>query len=294
MTRTGIFVETATIKRMAPFFTQTMGLDAFINQMLDAKGPPPPWSWNRAQQAEVLRLGGYDARMDLNGDGRVNPGDQALAANIGVPVASPPPSGDWLSELIKSVDGTPHEHLVPGTAPGWDWYAHGVIQGDPNGRPSTSAWASFQEITPGAAGGLCIEVRNFQQWALTPGGWQNLHVSIRGSQVHPIPPHEGGVIGDMGTGPILCKPRGTGSQFWSYQSALPLNAIGVITMYEVRAEQPSQLLVNAGGDYWPSVGAPSGNGGAMVGRYIIPTTDWRKVAASGVNEALLRQYGSPI
>lgn len=201
-----------------------------------------------------------------------------------------------LDELIKSVNGTPHEALVPGVGPGWDWYAHGVIQSSPGSRKASSAWASFQEQT-GNTLGLSIETRNWQHWALANGVWRRLTMSVYGSQVHPTPPHEGGIVGDMGMGPNFAIPRhGQGAQWFSPQCSLPAGASGVITAFEVRLPPGvvANLLVAAGGDYWPVAGSSSGNGGAMVGRFVKPISKWRWVAASGLSEAVLRATPPPL
>lgn len=198
-----------------------------------------------------------------------------------------------MEALIKSVDGTPHEGRIPGVGEGWDWYNHGVIQRPRDGRQAASGWVSFQELS-GNPGGLSIETRNFQQWALDGNfKWIRLTGEIKGSQVHPIPPHEGGVESSMGTGPVFTLPRhGVGSQFWSWQHTLPEGTQGIVTLMEVRrlGGDPMGLLVATGGDWWPVAGSQSGNLGAMVGRFVAPTLEYRWCGASSLPEAVLRDH----
>lgn len=221
--------------------------------------------------------------------------DANTAANSADPALSP-----VMDALIKSVDGTPHEGRIPGVGEGWDWYNHGVIQRPRDGRLAASGWVSFQENAAGNPGGLSIETRNFQQWALDGSNkWIRLTGEIKGSQIHPFPPHEGGVIGDMGTGPVFTMPRhGVGSQMWSWQHTLPAGTQGVVTLMEVRlwpnmlpyTVDATRLLVATGGDWWPVAGSTGGNLGAMVGRYIAPTLEWRWCGASSLPPQVLRDH----
>lgn len=234
----------------------------------------------------------------------------AWPAPAPIPPPVPPAGGTVLAELIKSVNGTPHEGAIPGVGPGWDWYAHGVIQSQVGTRKASSGWASFQECLPNY-GGLSVETRNWQHWALGPavGGaaWTKLTTSIYGSQVHPQPPHEGGDTGplveelvkDAGGATIArttMPKHGVGSQWFSPQCTLPSGCVGVITAFEVRLPvgQTASLLVAAGADYWPVAGSSSGNGGACVGRFVKPTSAWRWVCASSIPEAVLRATPPPL
>ena len=211
-------------------------------------------------------------------------------------ISSPPASA--LVALVKSVDGTPHEGRVPGVGIGWDFYVHGVIQRPRGSNQAASAWLSFQD-PEGNLGGLTVEVQKFQQFAFDGIKWHFLTNEIKGSQVHPIPPHEGGVEGNMGVGPVFTIPQhGKGTQAWSYQHALPPNTQGIVTVGQVRlpagAPTNTSLLITAGGDWWPVDGSASGNVGAMVGQYIKPTFEWRWFGGSHLPAAALIDNPPPI
>mgnify|MGYP001616707227 CR=1 FL=1 len=220
-----------------------------------------------------------------------------LNANTAANTPDVPALSPVMEALIHSVDGTPHDGRIPGVGEGWDFYNHGVIQRPRDGRLAASGWVSFQENAAGNPGGLSIETRNFQQWALDGSNkWIRLTGEIRGSQIHPIPPHEGGVEDDMGTGPVFKLPRpGVGSQAWSWQHTLPAGTQGIVTLMEVRLFNPpgggTNLLVATGGDWYPYAGSPGGTGiGACVGRYIAPTLEYRWCGARSLPEAVLRDH----
>ena len=213
--------------------------------------------------------------------------------------APPPAPSTVQAELIKSVDNTPHEGCIANTN-GWDWEHHGVIQAaSPGTRRGASGWISFQEDCHGNSGGLAIETRNFAVWIFAGGAWQKIISTLNDSQIHPTPPHEGGVIGSMGPGPNFAMPRhGVGSQAYSWQASIPSNTQGMITVMEVRlpagAPANTNLLVCTGSDYWPFAGSTGGNGGAAVGRFRRPTSAWQWVAASSLPVSVLTSTPPPL